>query len=294
MLNAGRYIDLDRRFRQLDPHAEPEREAVRSYTTALFAAEPGLAWKDILARSRVVVLGEPGSGKTWEFRERARSLRAGGEYAFFVRLDQLAGAPLDDILGAEGGQTFQKWRRSQRQATFFLDSVDEAKFRKVSDFSVALNRFREALGANSIARSRILISSRISEWRPYSDRHEVLECFPSPPERVHASSDSAVLESDEEPEGPLLVVQLEPLDRSRVETFAGGIGVPNPGGFVAALNQCHAWEFARRPLDVIDLANFWIAHGRFGSLPADATPDSYHGFPDFRLKMNPRTVPPMP
>jgi len=29
-------------------------------------------------------------------------------------------------------------------------------------------------------------------------------------------------------------------------------------------------------------------------LPADATPDSYHGFPDFKLKMNPWTVPPMP
>ena len=65
---------------------------------------------------------------------------------------------------------------------------------------------------------------------------------------------------------PLLVVQLEPLDRSRVEKFACGIGVPNPHDFVAALDKRHAWEFARGPLDVVDLANFWIAHSRLGSL----------------------------
>ncbi len=266
MSNGSRYIDLDRRFRQLDPRADPEREAVQSYTATLFLAASGLAWNEILARTRVVVLGEPGSGKTWEFRERARRMREAGEYAFFVRLDQLASAPLDEVLGPDGSRLLQTWRKSRKQATFFLDSVDEAKFNKFAEFLVALDRFRDNLGARGIRQSRILISSRISEWRPEGDRQELLQRFPAPPEMSPPSTTSEGPEEDDDSDRSLLVVQLQPLDRRRVENFVRGLGVGDPQGFLAALDESHAWDFARRPLDVVELANFWNLRGRLGSL----------------------------
>ena len=62
------------------------------------------------------------------------------------------------------------------------------------------------------------------------------------------------------------MVQLIPLDRNRVENFAKAHAVPNVEGFVAALDASHGWEFVRRPVDVIDLATFWIELGRLGPL----------------------------
>ena len=59
---------------------------------------------------------------------------------------------------------------------------------------------------------------------------------------------------------------LESLDRSRVKRFAEGRDTSRAEAFVAALGAHHAWGFARRPIDVVDLLNYWTEHGQFGSL----------------------------
>ena len=77
---------------------------------------------------------------------------------------------------------------------------------------------------------------------------------------------------DEEPSGDggkcrgALIVQIDPLERERVRTFAERRGIENPDQFLAELDNHSAWEFARRPLDVLDLAAFWMANRRLGSL----------------------------
>jgi len=76
------FIELDRRFCQLDPKEDLEKAALDSYTASLLGRESGLGWKDLLEHRLVVVLGEPGSGKTEEFRERAKTLQAEGKAAF--------------------------------------------------------------------------------------------------------------------------------------------------------------------------------------------------------------------
>ncbi|MDP2825161.1 MAG: hypothetical protein Q8O52_21075 [Sulfuritalea sp.] len=63
------------------------------------------------------------------------------------------------------------------------------------------------------------------------------------------------------------MLQIVPLDRSRVETYArekGGLN--DPQDFVAALDKQHAWAFARRPVDVIPLFNYWNDRYRLGTL----------------------------
>jgi hypothetical protein len=64
------FIELNRRFRKLDQTAKAEETALDSYTVGLLWPDKNLSWDDLLKESRVVVLGEPGSGKTWELRER--------------------------------------------------------------------------------------------------------------------------------------------------------------------------------------------------------------------------------
>jgi hypothetical protein len=266
MMPAMDFIELDRRFHELDRQSNPEEAALRGYAQGFSGDKGELRWDDLFKRHLVVVLGEPGSGKTREFGERAKQLLAAGRASFFMRLDQLPTQPLDHVVGAEDYQRFQTWRESNEEAIFFLDSVDEAKFQKLSDFYIALSRFCDAVGNDNLRRAKILISSRVSEWQPQSDEYELLQRFPQPPPVRKQDQGAETTEEIVAEEEPLFVVQIKPLDRTRVERFARARNVSNADAFVAALDEAHAWEFARRPLDVIDLLDYWSLHKRLGSL----------------------------
>lgn len=263
-----KHIELNRRFRKLNPLEDPEEAALESYTASLLDPESDLGWEELLKWPIVVVLGEPGSGKTWELRERAKTLRARSQTAFFIPLDRLISERLTEILSPEQNSKFQVWLRNQKEALFFLDSVDEAKHRRTSDFCVALDRFRNAIGSNNISRLHLLISSRISEWRPQSDNYEVTSRFPQSPlirsKKLESYTDDSCGRGEKQ-EG-ILVVQIEPLDRSRVERFARELDIVDTAAFVRALDEKHAWPFARRPIDVINLLNYWNEHQKLGSL----------------------------
>ena len=263
-----KFIELDRQFRKLNPQENPEEAALESYTASLLGLKTGLDWEGLLERSLVVVLGEPGSGKTWEFRERARILRDKGEKSFFIPLDRLITESLTQILSEEENGIFRLWLNSSEKATFFLDSVDEAKYRRTSDFLVAIDRFRNDIGSGNLMRMRLLVSSRISEWRPQSDAHELVLRFPqTPPLKSKISTPDASQSGEKkEKQEEILVVQIEPLDRSRVERFTQELDVADLAAFVGTLDEKHAWPFARRPVDVIDLLNYWSIHHKLGSL----------------------------
>jgi hypothetical protein len=256
------FVDLDRRFRKLNPNETPEAAGVRSYTRAL-GGEGAPGWDDILKSRIVVVLGEPGSGKSWELEDRARRLAENGGFAFLIPLERLARQSLEAILSPEDQQHFRQWSRSGKSATFFLDSVDEAKLRASADFSAALCTLRSAIG-DGFARARLVLSSRITEWQPAADRSELQKLFTLPSEKTVDASSHQVSEKDTD--ASIAVVELEPLDRDRVTRLASAQEGFAVQAFVAALDEAHAWEFARRPIDVVDLMEFWTARGRLGSL----------------------------
>ncbi|MGD9162806.1 MAG: hypothetical protein PVG39_30650, partial [Desulfobacteraceae bacterium] len=126
----------------------PEEAALESYTASLLGLEAGFGWEGLLKHPIVVILGEPGSGKTWEFRERAKILQSKAENAFFIPLDRLISEPLTDILSPEEKNRFRAWLKKDEEATFFLDSVDEAKHQRTGDFLVAIDHFRNDIGSN--------------------------------------------------------------------------------------------------------------------------------------------------
>lgn len=262
-----KFIELDRRFRELNTQYNSEEAALESYTASLMGLRTGLGWDGLLERPLVVVLGEPGSGKTWEFRERAKILRDRGEKSFFIPLDRLITESLNQILSEEEFRIFSLWHKDNEKASFFLDSVDEAKYRKTSDFLTAIDRFRNAIGTRNLSRMRLFVSSRISEWQPQSDAHELVSRFPqSPSHSRELKPDANRTKEENGKQEEILVVQIEPLDSSQVERFTRELDIANPVAFIRALDEKHAWPFARRPIDVIDLLNYWNNYHKLGSL----------------------------
>lgn len=258
--NGSAFIDLDRRFRQLNLSGDQEDAAFRSYTALLGGDDNSLAWSDLLAEGRVVVLGEPGSGKTWELEEQARLLKHAGKFAFFIRLDTVPTQGVREGFQLEERHHFDSWLKGREPGTLLLDSVDESKMQTQEGFALALKRVRNEVGS-ALTRCTLIISSRISEWRPHLDQHEVLRLFPQqghPPQQGNQES--------EQVSPPLKIVQIEPLDAKRVTLFAQSRGVTDVDPFLKALDNHNAWEFSRRPVDVTSLLNFWQVHGRLGTL----------------------------
>lgn len=279
-----RYIDLDRRFRELDPKVDPEQAALDYYTAGFYGYDTDFSWKQILEKRLVIILGEPGSGKTWELKNQAESLLSQNQYAFFIPLDRLIEEDLTSIIGIEDKKLFNKWKRSKNKATFFLDSVDESKARRQKDFYTALDRFCDGIGRDSLSRSHIIISSRITQWNSETDSHEVSIRFLQRQPTIESSKIDKIkgfnvinrfsqlfIKSnnieEEKAEVHLCVFGILPLDNDRVKCFAlhSNLG-DQTDNFLRALDESHAWEFARRPIDVAALMIFWNKHSRLGTL----------------------------
>lgn len=229
------FVDLDRRFAEFTPDGDPEALAQRSYLAGFNGDDQGISWGQLLESRLVVVLGEPGSGKTRELAQQAAQARSAGKNAYFLPLDRLVKEDIVAILGGPAADDFVAWQKGSVDACFFLDAVDESKLQKTDDFLTALDRLRGSIGER-LPRCRFVISSRISAWRPATDRNEVLQRF-------------GIIrpgESDAPAEAPVRIVTLLPLGRSRVERFVTQRGIHDPEKFVAAIDEHDAWDFARR------------------------------------------------
>lgn len=257
------FVELDRRFSVVDGSMPPEESAERSYLLGATRGRENFNWCEVLAHRLVVVLGEPGSGKSWEFRNVAVALADQGQETFYIELERLVSRPLHETLDPEDQRRFQKWLKGKYAARFFLDSVDEAKLRRVSDFHTALGAIRNAIGASALSRASFVVSSRISEWQPATDRAEVLaRLAPSPVglrgvDRNGSSANSVP---------PILILEIDPLNPEQVRKFVVAKDIADADRFIAAIDEHHAWEFARRPMDVISLVQFWQVQHRLGTL----------------------------
>jgi hypothetical protein len=258
-----RFIELDRRFREILESGDPESAALRSYASSLLDIEKGLSWEDLLRSQVVVILGEPGSGKTWEMVNRTRKLREQGISAFFVPLERLVNTSLESAMAPGDEADFQKWKETNEKGVFFLDSVDEAKVRKQQDFPVALDNFLRAIGSFRRYRVAVVLSARVSEWRWYADRNELSQRFGELDDDPKGTEPTG---NNKSQPSKFRIVQLLPLERQQVRRFAAGAGLKDPEPFIEALSLHHAWEFAGRPIDVSGLIAYWEDHGNLGSL----------------------------
>lgn len=231
--------------RKLVPYKPGDDPAAVSPWLLLRDAVP---WDDVLDHGITVILGEAGSGKTTEFRQQAARLAADGRYAFGLTVEELDRDGIPGGLRAADLERFEAWKASDQTALFFVDSIDEARLSN-DKLERALKQLARGLYAH-LRRVRVLLSCRVSDWRPDADVATLTrELRPPTVDKVEVH-----------------VYSLAPLVLEQVEALAAHLGVADPKAFSKAAEDAGVEPFLRRPGDVTSMARYWSAHRRFGSL----------------------------
>jgi hypothetical protein len=145
-------IELNRRFVQChdDERSDPDLVAHFGRTADT------LGWDDLIAKRRVVLLAEAGSGKTTEMKARARALAADGRTVFYATVEDVGRRGMGAALRPADRARLTAWRASEQDAWFFMDSVDEAKNSGVK-LHTALQAIAESI-AGAERRAHIVLS----------------------------------------------------------------------------------------------------------------------------------------
>ena len=249
----------------------------------------GTTWEDLLRSKRVLIVGEAGTGKTYECRRQKNRLRESGEPALFIELASLATAGLRSQLDDEEEACLDRWLSSQSDvATFFLDSIDELKLTPGS-FEQALKRLKKGV-RSQLGRARIVTTTRPTPF----DEQLMREVLPIPHGlskkeleesfAMMAMRDSSKRQLGKE-EGAVVpdwrAVELMPLSDSQIVEFARGQEVEDPQTLLEDLETRNAQEFARRPQDLIELCADWLQHTRIRTHRDQVTAN-------VRVKLQPR------
>jgi hypothetical protein len=270
---------IERSFRDLSAEEidDPER------LDALDAMELGgrFAWPDLLGSSRVLILSAAGAGKTHECRETAKRLFADGHSAFFLTLEGIASSDLSLLLDRVQAERFRQWLSDgHSQGYFFLDSADELLLSH-GDFRQALRKFAVAIDGQ-LHRARIFVTSRPIALDLEAFASELPVVPPLPPPDIVEDPDAEFrrLISGEtrkqhnrneknagtgEAQPGVRVVGLTSLSRAQIEQLAAISGVKDRPALIAEIDRKRAWEFARRPQELIEICSYWNEHKRLGT-----------------------------
>lgn len=251
--HSDAFIQLNRTFSKIVLDADVSDDADLN---ARHSRAGNLLWLDLLTHHRVILLSEAGSGKTEEIRNVARQLRSEGKPAFFLRIEHVK----DFFEGAfeEGTHDeFISWCISGTEGWILLDSVDEAKLRSPLDFELAIRKlglFSKKAGDSA----HIVITSRLSAWRPKTDLALCQREFP-----LASSSDEPAESTDAA--SPFMLVSLDDIQGEQIDTFLKAKGVEDVDSFRAAIERTGASSLTTRPLDFLELVLFWKSQGKIGS-----------------------------
>ena len=286
MLPATDFVDLKRRFRDLRD-SELAQDELDDPGVLASLDEWGLGrtfgWDELLEHPRVVILAEAGAGKSREMMEQAKRRVEEHQYAFFVPLESLDRDPMTNLLEPARERALEAWKTGMNEpAWFFLDAVDELKLTNGKLDRALLRLAREIDG--HLGRARVVVSCRPSDWRPSLDLKTIHDRLPVPEiakEIVEQEPKEIFLEAlrpaaaeptkigqltPSEPETPAIwTVAMLPMNGEQIKRFAEHYNLIDTAAFVEAIERENAWDFARRPLDLADLAASWRDSGRLGT-----------------------------
>lgn len=265
-------IQLNRRFHEWREGAID----APSYRWGLAFSGDLLTWNDLDARRRVVILAEAGSGKTVELVHRAQQLSAEGKFAFYTTVQDVAREGLDGALRAVERPRLDAWRRGEKPAWFFIDSVDDAKLDGIR-LDKALRQLANGIVGHE-GRAFIVLSGRHTDWEFARDAWRLQHELPIPPDEPREPPPSARTlirralhfekRPDPTPQERPLIALMAPLDDKQVHLYVNGKGVGETHAFLGALRSGNLQEIARRPLDLDWLVLYWQANGHFGRFEA--------------------------
>jgi hypothetical protein len=263
-------VELNRRFVECRDDEKSDPDLVAHF--GRMAATRG--WDDLLQRRRVVFLAEAGSGKTTEMTARAQQQLDAGHPSFYVTLEDVGRGGLESALRPVDRTRLAAWLYSEQDAWFFIDSIDEAKYSGIK-LRTALRAIAVAI-AGAERRAHVVLSGRYTDWQFGRDLAQLNEELPIPADQAlppPPTPDELVISTihHERPKPPPpsekpVVVVMTGLDAERVRLFAKGKNIQNLDAFIEQIEAANLWHFARRPLDLDWLVEFWHSHGRLGSL----------------------------
>lgn len=255
------FVELNRTFTEFHEGLEddPQRRII-----VKFSNKPSsLNWNQLLQAHHVLVLGEAGTGKSTEFKAQVSKLRSSGEFAWFVRIDELAQGELSDIEVESGTDSLERWRLSGNEGSFFLDALDEAKIRGMS-LTSALRRLQRGL-RGMIERARVIVSCRVSDWCAAGDLIDISE-FTQAIEDIGSEATTAPEWSRSTRRALLCIVRMDPLSEEQIKGLLEAWKCPDIGGLLREIKEADVWTLIERPADVIWLCDYWRKYRRLGTL----------------------------
>lgn len=227
--------------------------------------DTSLSWSDLLKKRVVVILGEAGIGKTFEFQHQAARLPREDKAAFFLPLNQITNQESFHSSLDEQRPRFETWLSSDDMGYFFLDAVDEARLNDPPALQAALRGIRGALRPH-LPRISFFVSSRITDWSVPGVRQIVEQTLLKPMCDADASDVSAVPTDTDTLEVSggkhtssiqLEVYCLDPLSEPDAKRYAEAQGAKPVEDFWQAVEE-GGYEFmASRPLDL----EWMVKHG---------------------------------
>ena len=130
--------------RHFSPVPRSEDASDEQELLALWGYEKFKGWSEIDEGYRSVILAEAGTGKTFEMLARAKHVAEQGDDAFFIRIEDIDGG-FEYAFEVGSADSFEHWLGSQREAWFYLDSVDEARLDNPRAFEKAIRRFSKRI-----------------------------------------------------------------------------------------------------------------------------------------------------
>ncbi|MEO6946708.1 MAG: hypothetical protein ABI150_09095 [Nitrobacter sp.] len=216
-------------------------------------------WHEIEDAFRVLIIANPGAGKTFEAQTRARRIKERGRHAFFIRIEKIDGN-FEQAFEVGTAAEFAIWLASTEEAWFFLDSVDEAQLETPRALEDAVRIFGTRCHA-ALDRARIFITSREDAWRALPDQTLIEQHLPyGEPDPAESDDDTS---RDSDP--TLKLLRLAGLNEDEIGLFAGHYGVSDVAEFVDAVKRANLLALAERPFDLKALIRVWIADHKLGS-----------------------------
>ncbi len=270
---------FSRSFRGLTREEIADPDKLEAYAAVGLGGQ--IDWDGLLGAKRALIVAAAGAGKTYECREQARKLFADGKAAFFLTLEGISTNDLRFLLEPLQYARYRQWLSDgYSESYFFLDSADELLLSH-GDFRLALRKLAHALDGQ-LHRAKIIVTSRpialdvdafASELPivPSSPAVEIIasadECFRhliSGKAREDHHADSKKQE-DGDPGTSVRIVGLTSLSQTQIEILAALCGVEDVPTLIAEIDRKRAWEFARRPQEMIEICSYWIEHGELGT-----------------------------
>jgi hypothetical protein len=233
----------------------------RSLELGFAVAESGRPqrWHEIEDQHRVLIIADPGAGKTFETKARARKMRERGKNAFFIRIERVD-ANFDQAFEVGTSDEFTSWLASTEEAWFFLDSVDEAQIETPRALEDAVRVFGARIH-DALERTHVFITSREDAWRALPDQTLIAQYLPyGEPEQA---DEEGAASGKRDP--MLKLFRLAGLSEDEIALFASHYGISDVEDFVNAMKRGNLLALAERPFDLKALIGVWIADQKLGS-----------------------------